>query len=691
MISNSNWDLILRADQDINTIYTNFLKVLHNSIELHVPLMKPSRKPKIPKYIKKLAELKRKVYQLTKIDSIWKITYKNIDSLYKQKVYNYNKYLEERVLNSKNKKQFYGFINRKLKTQTFLPPMIDNNKCLITDPLEKANLINNYFSSVFTKDDNQTPILRYPEDHEAITTMPPVTITPSVVNRSIKHLKNSVSHSPDGIPSYFLRNVAQSVCHPLSTIFNLSLQKQEVPDLWRTANVKPIHKNKGLRNDPKNLRPISLTSPICRTIEDIFRNDITTHLNFNRIISPNQHGFIKFRSTVTQQLVMMEELTVNYENKTPTHIIYLDFAKAFDSIPHRKLIFILNHLKIDRTVIGWITKLLHKRTQRTMVNNFLSDSCEISSGVPQGSVLAPTIFSIIINDLLLEIQTQSNLKPLAFADDLKLVSTRPVVLQQALNAVNTWAKQWQLKIQPTKSEYIEIKPLHSNNHSTYTFSIDGQQIPQVNVVKDLGLFLSQDLKWTSQISNTYLKAIRLVWLVIRSFKSNNLSIYISIFKTYIRPLTEYNCNIWNPYKISDVTKIESIQKTYTRLVCQKLNIRYNNYSHRLDMLNLETLEKRRLQSDIILAYKIQNNIIDVETKIRFTASNIGDKYGLRRHNQHFKLPTMSKSTIRSNFFRYKIVKIWNKLPQNLVSSKTLTEFKTKLKSTDLSLYTDLVF
>ena len=175
---------------------------------------------------------------------------------------------------------------------------------------------------------------------------------------------------------------------------------------------------------------------------------------------------------------------------------------------------------------------------------------------------------------MLESKSQVNI--FAFADDLKLLSTNPGVLQDALNKVIIWSKQWQLRFQLQKSEQIYFTPSKYTAQQVHRFAINGEQLNLVNTVRDLGIFLTSDLKWSAQVTNIYNKAIRLVYNVLRSFKSNHLNLYTLIFKTYIRPIIEYNSGIWSPYLITEIRKIESIQKTYTRLVCKKLNISYNN-------------------------------------------------------------------------------------------------------------------
>ena len=146
----------------------------------------------------------------------------------------------------------------------------------------------------------------------------------------------------------------------------------------------------------------------------------------------------------------------------------------------------------------------------------------------------------------------------------------------------------------------------------------------------------------------------------------------------------YNVSAWNPYQISDIKKVESVQAKFTRMVCRKLNIGYSSYQHRLQMLNLETLEIRRVKFDMIIIYKILNNLLDLPFNHFFTLNPSLLLYSLRRHSLSLLKPKLSKTSTRLNFFSYRTINTWNLLPQDIVTSKSLTIFKSKLKIFDLT-------
>jgi hypothetical protein len=229
--SNTEWSNILSEDHGLNQAYSNFINTIHSSIEKFVPRKKSKRKVTTPRYIKSLLNLKKKIYQKIRVDPTAKRAYKEIDIVYKKAVLHHNKIQEHVIMNSNNKKAFYNHINKKLKTSTPLPPMFDENSNICIDPEEKANLLNEYFSKVFTPDDNQKPQLFLSKHQNTIKKMPSLDITASMVINATFNLKNSTSRTPDNIPAYFLKKTAKSLSQPLAMLFNRTLKSQKVPDI----------------------------------------------------------------------------------------------------------------------------------------------------------------------------------------------------------------------------------------------------------------------------------------------------------------------------------------------------------------------------------------------------------------------------------------------------------------------------
>ena len=254
-----------------------------------------------------------------------------------------------------------------MKNSSYIPPLFTPDNTIILDPKDKANKLNSLFANIFLPN-NTYSVPNLPTWNSEFESMESFDITSLDVLGAIASLKNTVSRTPDDIPCMFIKQTAKTITIPLTIIFNHSLKQGKIPDIWKRALVVPIFK-KGQRNKPENYRPVSLTSVMCRIMEKIFHKKITSHLLKNQLLSNCQHGFLAKRSTLTQQFSFFEQLTIFQVNKINCHTIYLDFTKAFDKISHFKLLNVLKHFKINRSIINWTRDFLSNRTQQTVVEN----------------------------------------------------------------------------------------------------------------------------------------------------------------------------------------------------------------------------------------------------------------------------------------------------------------------------------
>jgi hypothetical protein len=353
-------------------------------------------------------------------------------------------------------------------------------------------------------------------------------------------------------------------------------------------------------------------------------------------------------------------------------MVLLDFSKAFDTVPHTKLIALLSFYQIHPAVVKWIESLLSARTQQTCVDDHLSKSTKVLSGAPQGSVIGLLLFNIYINGLLLKIQTIPNVFVLAFADDLKLISSDYSSLQEALLYVEQWCELFKLKLNPSKSEHMCFKRKQDR-----TFWICSESIKKVDTTKDLGVILTSSLKWQPNTAKITSKATSITFLILRAFGTHCIEPYILAYQTYVRPILEYNTVVWNSINPEEVRKIEKVQKLFTRKLLQRLNIKYDNYKDRLRILNLETLELRRLHYDLITIYKIMNNLVDTNTSKLFVPHTKIYNFRHLDHHVTLKKPTTARRNTLLKSFTHRIINAWNSISKTLLKPN-LSPFSKKL-------------
>ena len=253
-----------------------------------------------------------------------------------------------------------------------------------------------------------------------------------------------------------MKELADLIAKPIAQLFNMTLEDNALPDDWKKAFVSPIFK-KGARNLAVNYRPISLTSILCKMMEKLIREVVMDHLIKHSLLSDKQHGFINGRSTTTQLLVYLDICTRSIVDGHVIDVIYLDFWKAFDTVPHRRLLGKLESYGIKGDILLWIKAFLVGRTQEVIVNGVKSKCAPVESGIPQGSVLGPMLFVIYINDILDNIDSNG----LMFADDTKifrLISSKEDSdkLQNDIKSLEKWSSIWELQFNSAKCHVLTL-------------------------------------------------------------------------------------------------------------------------------------------------------------------------------------------------------------------------------------------
>nr|VZH97091.1 unnamed protein product [Spirometra erinaceieuropaei] len=237
----------------------------------------------------------------------------------------------------------------------------------------------------------------------------------AAVERELKNLKEAKSSGPDNIPAKFLKELANELSKPLAHIFRSSFELGRLPSEWKTANIFPIYKG-GARTNANNYRPVSLTCICCKIMEAIVKKATMEFLEQGHLISDLQHGFRQNRSCLSSLLLSTEQWTRALDEDGRVDVIYTDFKKAFDSVPHKRLIYKLSEIGIRGTLLTWITDFLTGRSQTVCIEASRSTPTPVLNGVPQGSVLGPLLFLVYINDCVDDLGCSA----IMFADDVKL-------------------------------------------------------------------------------------------------------------------------------------------------------------------------------------------------------------------------------------------------------------------------------
>ncbi|BHF62595.1 hypothetical protein SprV_0200558000 [Sparganum proliferum] len=321
---------------------------------------------------------------------------------------------------------------------------------------EKAEHLSRFFQSVFTRD------VAVPADHYNVDDVPKidsVVLTKAIVQQELLKLKEAKSPGPDEIPAKMLKELATELAEPLCLLFQASLDEGRLPPEWKTAWISPIHKS-GSRASANNYRPSNI------------------------IFYPAQHGFRRGRSCLTNLLYCLELWTRSIDEGNVVHVAYIDFKKAFDSVPHQLLLYKLSRIGVRGKLLKWIENFLIGRSQTVRLGGQQSAEVTVTSGVPQGSVLGPILFLIYIDDCIHDLDCDIAM----FADDIKLWTVirnedDEAKLQANLDRLEQWSGYWHLPFNVSKCNILRIGRTSTAHRQTYY--LNHTPLPVVEVQKDL--------------------------------------------------------------------------------------------------------------------------------------------------------------------------------------------------------------
>ena len=602
--------------------------------------------------------------------------YKRETNVLKKKIRQAKRLYEKKLAKGirHDKKSFFRYVNSKLTVRPEIHEMKNENGVLVDTDQDIANVMVKYFNSVYTNPSNDA----MPDMNDKFETeISNIEISREDVQKRLEKLNVNKSCGPDNMHPRVLQETAKASSIPLEKIFKLSLSSGECPDDWKTANVTPIHK-KGDRTDPSNYRPVSLTSQVCKVLESIVRKHLMEHLTGNNILSDNQHGFREGRSCLTNLLELVESWTEILDENDGIDVAYLDFRKAFDLVSHRHLLYKMSKYGIKQQVLNWVEAFLSQRTQKVVIRGTASESFNVSSGVPQGSVLGPILFLIFINDLPLDIISPLSL----FADDSK-VFTRIVrgensvcqgrwgkeVLQKDLDNIKVWAEKWKMEFNVGKCKIMHLGKWNPK----HTYTMGGENLTVTTEEKDLGVIFDEELEFGKHIRVMVNRANRMLGMIRSGFACMSQDIFKLVYPVMVRPLLEYCVQVWSPYKQKHIDLIEGVQRRAVRMVPGMKNL---SYEQKLVKLGLTKLVERRFRGDMIETNKIITNKEGINSEKFFDPDNERGDPELNHGSKIFKKRTSGRE-MRKYTFSQRVVNPWNKLHREEVQARTTSNFKAK--------------
>lgn len=323
-------------------------------------------------------------------------------------------------------------------------------------------------------------------------------ITHNEVISTINKMSLNKAAGHDGIPTRVLKDNIDILCTPICHVFNLAFASSSYPDILKRAKVVPVYKS-GYSNQPENYRPISVLSVINTVFEKLISNRLKRFLNENNVICPQQHGFVPSRSTSTAVLTLTQLInSVLHQNKLIIEI-FLDIKKAFDTVSHSILLQKLESYGVTNNSLEFFSSYLSSRKQMVVMSDYYSTYSTVTSGVPQGSVLGPILFSLYNDDLPNSLQ---NSNVLLYADDTALLFTGDTLpalqthVMAELPRISSWFLENKLTLNSNKTKYVVFRSRRNNvDTSQINIRLNNSPIQEVDSFKYLGLIIDQHVHY----------------------------------------------------------------------------------------------------------------------------------------------------------------------------------------------------
>lgn len=503
-----------------------------------------------------------------------------------------------------------------------------------------ANAFANHFQSVYNKDPPLLDINNAATFNTCGTSNVDLDMfTESDVMSAISLMKNSHSIGPDFVPIFFIKGCAEFLKTPLCHIFNLAISTSTFPEVWKTSKICPIFKN-GSKKLIENYRPVAILSAPAKLFEKLIHKFLMPQID--AYIIPEQHGFRKGRSTETNLMVFTDYVARSLDSGYQVDCSYNDFSKAFDTVNHDILLTKLAQMGFSLQMLKFFKSYLKNRKQFVTHGIFQSAEFLVFSGVPQGSILGPLLFSIFINDIAGVIRFS---RFLLFADDLKLfLLIRNIEdclrLQADVDNISEWSQRNQLHFNVLKCVILTFTRAFSLTYHRYTML--GHNLKRVSNIKDLGIMYESKLTFRTHIEGVCQSALKMLGFVLRTVRvfRDTRALKILYF-SLVRSRLESGSLIWNPHEVGCSLMLERVQKKFLRFLYMR---EYGHYpslyptNFLLGMLGLHSLQLRREGYAATHLFRLLRGDIGNPAILERVSLYVPDDYLRQRHHRLFYLP-----------------------------------------------------
>ncbi len=482
----------------------------------------------------------------------------------------------------------------------------------------------------------------------------------------LQGLQVNKAMEPDRLAPRVLKELAVEIAPILTVIYQKLIAQGALPGVLRKANILPIFK-KGYIAMAGNYSTVSLTCIFSKLLEHIIWRHTLSQLEELNILHDCQHGFHNRCPCKTELITFVQDLLLNMSGGSQTDVILLDFSKAFDKVPHRRILTMFHYYGVRCSVVKVIETFLTTSHYMVLIDGEASDYTQVRSGVSLGLLL----FLIFINDLPDEIVLKCEVISWWWSAIQKYQHQLGLCDAVERSRLLEWEDQWQMAFYPQKCKVLNVtctrRPVHHMYH------IEETELENVSHAAYLGAEINGKLTWTKHIDQTTAKVTQTLNFVHQNLHVASQNIKEITYNTLVRPSLDYACTVWDPYTQTQIDQVEMVQRWAARFVTK----RYHNISRvtdRLADLKWETLQERRSNVRVVMMYKIAQCLVDMPIIPYIQPVQRATRH---HNNQSFLQQSASTKYLQNSFF-YWTMPAWNSLPAGIVELGNIDLFKACL-------------
>ena len=507
------------------------------------------------------------------------------------------------------------------------------------------------------------------------------TVTPAQVKKAIKSMKNKTSSGIDFVSPKVVKIATEVLTDPLTWVINSSILSGEFPTSWKIAKVIPIFKNKGSKTDKANYRPVSNLKSVTKVIEMVVNKQVLNFFESNKLFPDSQHGFRGKRSTFSAVASMHEKWLKNQERKEHQSLTFLDLSAAFDTLSKDIFCGKLEKYGFDEKSVKWFKSYLTNRSQRVMIGSTISEPVNLTVGSPQGAILSPTIFILLVSDI--ELWTKATV--CGYADDTSCTDN-----DKDLDAIQPKCEESVKGL----LEYMAVNRLAANHDKTHilvvrcgkneadklTFQVGEKTIEERAHEKLLGIWVSNDLKWSKHLSDLANKLNHRIFTLRRIEQVVPRSLLKKVADGIFMSKLRYGLALFWPVRIENSdphpTAIHGIKVIFNRMLrilcgtVQENRMSVKKMLQKLDWLSINQMAAEVRLIETWKALNLDSSLAGMFEKVQ----------GRTRAANQNRVKLEKNCKLRENSFLYPACKLWNRAPLSVVEAKSESHARKAIRA-----------